>query len=206
MADKVSVNIKKVNVIAPIPVRTVTPNIYGKKEGLSMSPANILKCLIARATVYEVLSDGSTVKLNYNNYNKDNKPIQKSTKPKEKAQKLASKSAGSAIGNKEVRKPVVMKNSSSSKEDEEYNKVHKEILKENSVSTGINVENMLDTLKDEKGNEIELPKEIISKDKPAESNKVVNEEEDKELAELAAEIAKLEEEEAKQKEEQEDKE
>ena len=205
MADKVSVNIKKVNVIAPIPVRTVTPNIYGKKEGLSMSPANILKCLIARATVYEVLSDGSTVKLNYNNYNKDNKPIQKSTKPKEKAQKLASKSAGSAIGNKEVRKPVVMKNSSS-KEDEEYNKVHKEILKENSVSTGINVENMLDTLKDEKGNEIELPKETISKDKPAESNKVVNEEEDKELAELAAEIAKLEEEEAKQKEEQEDKE
>ena len=66
--------VKKVNVYAPIPIRTVTPTIYGKLEGVSMSPATILKCLIGRATVHEILSDGSLLKLTDKNYNTENRP------------------------------------------------------------------------------------------------------------------------------------
>lgn len=63
---------KKVNINAKIPVRTIVPPIYGVINGVSMSPANIFKCLNHRAIIDEVLSDGSTVRLTMKNYNKDN--------------------------------------------------------------------------------------------------------------------------------------
>lgn len=66
--------VKKVNVIAPIPVRTLYPPMYGTYEGIHMSPANILKCLIHKARVEEILEDGSTIELNMTNYNTVNKP------------------------------------------------------------------------------------------------------------------------------------
>ena len=192
MSEIITTAVKKVNITAPIPIRTVFPNIYGKVDGVMMTPSNILKCLIARATVYEVLSDGSLCKLNYNNYNKVNKPLIRSTKPKEKVQKLVTK-AGSAIDVTEVRRSKVIKapKELTSKDDKDY--------KENSTNTSINVEDMVDTLKDDTGKEIELPKEEISENKPAEVNTVSKDEEDPELAEIAAEIAKMEAEEAANK-------
>ncbi len=63
---------KKVNINAKIPVRTIVPPIYGIMNGVSMSPANIFKCLNHRAIIDEVLSDGSTVRLTMKNYNTDN--------------------------------------------------------------------------------------------------------------------------------------
>lgn len=192
MSEIITTAVKKVNITAPIPIRTVFPNIYGKVDGVMMTPSNILKCLIARATVYEVLSDGSLCKLNYNNYNKVNKPLIRSTKPKEKVQKLVTK-AGSAIDVTEVRRSKVIKapKELTSKDDKDY--------KENSTNTSINVEDMVDTIKDDTGKKVELPKEEINKDKPAEVNTVSKDEEDPELAEIAAEIAKMEAEEAANK-------
>ena len=73
--------VKKVNVIAQIPVRNVYPPIYGTYKGIMMSPANILKCLMHKAVVEEVLSDGSTIKLTTKNYNTVNTPEVK-TEPK----------------------------------------------------------------------------------------------------------------------------
>lgn len=68
--------VKKVNVIAQIPIRNVYPPIYGTYKGISMSPANILKCLMHKAIVEEVLADGSTVKLTTKNYNTVNTPVE----------------------------------------------------------------------------------------------------------------------------------
>lgn len=67
--------VKRVNVIAPLPVRTLYPPMYGTYEGIFMSPANILKCLIHKARVEEILEDGSTIELNMSNYNTVNTPV-----------------------------------------------------------------------------------------------------------------------------------
>lgn len=67
-----------------------------------MSPSNILKCLIGKATVHEVLSDGSLLKLNMKNYNTDNKPIVKKDYSKMKNSVAKPKSAI----NKAVEKPA----------------------------------------------------------------------------------------------------
>lgn len=250
MSNDVTTMVKKVNVIAPIPIRTVNPVIYGKKEGLSMTPANILKCIIGRATVYEVLSDGSKIRLNINNYNKVNKPV----KPfiRAKAPELEKKPV-SAIANNEIKKSMVLTKDinnmvetikedksifvygkdytdrykekqecvdAEAELDKEFSEVKAKMLDANSVSTGININYMLDVIKDENGNPIEVPAVNIIKpgeikeDKciilpqigdPGESKIVTmpaitkEEEEDPELAELAAEIAKLEAEEAAKK-------
>ena len=64
--------VKKVNVVAKLPIRTMTPVLFGEHKGISMSPANIFKCLIHRAIVDEVLPDGTLVRLDMTNYNQDN--------------------------------------------------------------------------------------------------------------------------------------
>lgn len=99
-----STMVKKVNVYAPIPIRTVCPPIHGRLEGVAMTPANILKCLIGRATVHEVLSDGSLLKLNTKNYNTENKPVVKKTYPVGKVSKPKS-----AIQPGETMKRIVIK-------------------------------------------------------------------------------------------------
>ena len=66
--------VKKVNVIAMIPVRTTYPPIYGTYKGVAMTPANILKCLLHKAKVEEILSDGSILPLDFHNYNTLNNP------------------------------------------------------------------------------------------------------------------------------------
>lgn len=62
---------KTVNIKANIPVRDVTPPIYGVRNGIKMTLGDILKCLCKRAIIDEVLSDGSTVRLNTKNFRLD---------------------------------------------------------------------------------------------------------------------------------------
>lgn len=60
--------IKTVNIDAKVPVRTVTPPIYGYHAKIEMNTSDILKCLLKRALITEVLSNGQLVKLNMSNY------------------------------------------------------------------------------------------------------------------------------------------
>lgn len=66
--------LKKVNIIAQIPIRTVYPPIYGTYKGVIMSPSVILKCIMHKAIVEEVLPNGDTIRLTVKNYNMVNDP------------------------------------------------------------------------------------------------------------------------------------
>ena len=63
---------KKVNVVTRVAVRTTNPPISGSYKNIIMSTSDILKLLCKRASVEEVLPDGTTVKLNMKNYYLDN--------------------------------------------------------------------------------------------------------------------------------------
>ena len=63
---------KRVNVKAPVAIKTITPPIYGTCNDIIMTTGDILKCLCKRATVEEILPNGSTVRLNMRNYYTDN--------------------------------------------------------------------------------------------------------------------------------------
>lgn len=63
---------KRVNINAPIAIRSITPPIYGVCKNIIMSTGDILKCLCKRAIVDEILPDGSTIRLNMRNYYTDN--------------------------------------------------------------------------------------------------------------------------------------
>lgn len=63
---------KKVNINAPVAIRTITPPIYGRVNGIIMTTGDILKCLCKRAIVDEILPNGSTVRLTMKNYYMDN--------------------------------------------------------------------------------------------------------------------------------------
>lgn len=65
------VKTKIVNINARIPVKTVSPPIYGVKNGVEMSISDILKCLTRRAIIHQVLSDGSTIQLTTKNFRED---------------------------------------------------------------------------------------------------------------------------------------
>lgn len=62
---------KIVNVNAPIPVKTTTPPIHGSLKNVKMTYSDILKCLCRRATIHQVLSDGSLVQLTTKNFRYD---------------------------------------------------------------------------------------------------------------------------------------
>ena len=64
--------VKLVNITSKVAIRTVTPKICGTHRNVLMSTGDILRCILMRAHVEEILSDGSTVILNLGNYNKDN--------------------------------------------------------------------------------------------------------------------------------------
>ena len=70
-----NVKTKLVNIRATIPVRNVTPPIYGSHDGVIMTQNDILKCLCKRAVVHEVLPDGSTIRLNTKNFRDDHTGI-----------------------------------------------------------------------------------------------------------------------------------
>lgn len=69
--------IKTVNVNATIPIRNITPPMYGKYTNIKMTVSDILKCLCRRAIVEEVLSDGTTVRLNMKNFRDDHSHLVK---------------------------------------------------------------------------------------------------------------------------------
>ena len=72
---------KLVNVYAPIAIRVVKPPVSGKVDNVTMSLGDIKKCLYARATVHEVLADGTTVKLTLKNYRDDHSHLVKPAVP-----------------------------------------------------------------------------------------------------------------------------
>ena len=63
---------KRVNINAPVAIRTITPPIYGRVSNIVMTTGDILKCICKRAVVDEILPDGSTVRLTMKNYYTDN--------------------------------------------------------------------------------------------------------------------------------------
>ena len=63
---------KKVNIYPKYPITTITPAIRTVSLGVTRPVEDIRKCIIARAIVDEVLSDGTTVRLTMNNFNKNN--------------------------------------------------------------------------------------------------------------------------------------
>ena len=63
---------KRVNINAPVAIKTITPPIYGTCKNVIMTTGDILKCLCRRAIVEEILPDGSTIRLNMRNYYTDN--------------------------------------------------------------------------------------------------------------------------------------
>lgn len=193
--------VKRVNVNAPIPIRTVTPYIYGRLENVSMSPSTILKCLIGRATVYEILSDGTLLKLNEKNYSTENKPAgKKVTKPGKVA------APKTAITSSDVKSKKILINDETSFKDKtaEIKPVNNttvevpEVKLEDAKPEGIKIENKPNLVTEDTSEVV-----MAQYDQPAAeettASESTKEEEDPELAEIAAEIAKLEAEEAASK-------
>lgn len=96
--------LKKVNIIAQIPIRTVYPPIYGTYKGVVMSPSVILKCIMHKAIVEEVLSNGETIRLNAKNYNTINDP---ETEEVKKA--ILENRESAVIGRREDTRDITMK-------------------------------------------------------------------------------------------------
>ena len=178
--------VKNVKIHAPIAIKTVNPTIYGDIEKTTMTPANIMKCLIGRATVWEILSDGSLLKMNEHNYNTVNNPLPKVAKT---SQTLAS----------EVNRSAVV---------DEDEPVHTTMILKDKVTIEDKVDIAPGTVEDlnkkiEDAGEIPSPKSKAKDEEPAEdsvdtgSDEDEMSEEDKELAELQAQIDALEEEENK---------
>ena len=197
--------VKRVNVNAPIPIRTVTPYIYGRLENVSMSPSTILKCLIGRATVHEILSDGTLLKLNEKNYNTENKPAgKKVTKPGKVA------TPKSAISSSDVKTKRILITDETGIKDKvadikpvegttiEVPEVKLEDAKPEKIK--IRIENRPNLISDDTSDELEMAQyDQTAVEEAAASEPTAAEEEDPELAEIAAEIAKLEAEEAASK-------
>lgn len=63
---------KLVNIYPAMPVITVNPPIRGITRRVKKPVSVIRECIMARATVEEILADNSTVNLDLSNYDKDN--------------------------------------------------------------------------------------------------------------------------------------
>lgn len=63
---------KIVNVYAPIPVTTLKYPIAGSVRNVMMDVNDIRLCLCGKAKVEEILPSGKTVRLGFNNYDKEN--------------------------------------------------------------------------------------------------------------------------------------
>lgn len=63
---------KVVNIYPSMAILSVNPPIRTTQVKVTKSTSEIRACIIARAIVDEVLPNGKTIRLNLNNYNKDN--------------------------------------------------------------------------------------------------------------------------------------
>lgn len=77
---------KIVNIKTTRPIRTIRPAILQSVEGIKLTIGDIRRVIYSRALVDEVLSDGSTVRLTLDNYDKVNEkikaPVKKEEEPK----------------------------------------------------------------------------------------------------------------------------
>ena len=186
--------VKKVNVYAPIPIRTVTPTIYGKLEGVSMSPATILKCLIGRATVHEILSDGSLLKLTDKNYNTENRPAVNKVAKQGKIDKPKSAIAPDDTRTKKILldDAIKLNGLGTIKADSDIPAVNLNDAKPEKIE----IENKPNLVSEE---EAPIIMAQYNENTSTEAENEKPKDEDAELAELEAEIAKLEAEEANNK-------
>ncbi|MGL5330908.1 MAG: hypothetical protein ACRDD7_16715 [Peptostreptococcaceae bacterium] len=67
--------IKKVNVYPSVPIFTVRPAILYPVMEVELGVGDIQNCIVARATVDEILSDGTTLRLDLSNFNKINEVV-----------------------------------------------------------------------------------------------------------------------------------
>lgn len=65
---------KVVNIYPKSIIYSLNPPIRFPAKGVTRTVEDIYKCMVARAIVDEVLSDGSTIRLTFANYDKDNTP------------------------------------------------------------------------------------------------------------------------------------
>lgn len=79
-------NVKTVNINATIPIVNVTPPLYGYREGIKMTISDILKCLMRRAIIHEVMPDGTTIRLDLKNFRNDNRAAMKPKKEEKVAE------------------------------------------------------------------------------------------------------------------------
>ena len=63
---------KLVNVYPSSPIISINPPIRTRLNKINMSTENIRKCLISNAYVEEILNGNKTIKLTFDNYDKDN--------------------------------------------------------------------------------------------------------------------------------------
>lgn len=75
--------IKIVNVKPVLPIMALRTPIMGEVLNCKLSDGDILQCIYSRAFVDEVLEDGTLVRLNLSNYNKDNSHLMKNKVIKE---------------------------------------------------------------------------------------------------------------------------
>ena len=64
--------IKRVNVKTNTEIRNIATPVYSSKQNITMNTKDIRTCLMKGAYVYEIFEDGSTLRLDLNNYNKEN--------------------------------------------------------------------------------------------------------------------------------------
>lgn len=74
---------KIVNIKTTRPIRTIRPAILQSVEGIKLTVGDIRRVIYSRALVDEVLSDGSTVRLTLDNYDKVNEKIKAPAKKEE---------------------------------------------------------------------------------------------------------------------------
>lgn len=63
---------KKVNIYTRMPITVLKFPISGNVLGITLEVEDICKCICSKAKVDEILEDGSIVRLDLANYNKDN--------------------------------------------------------------------------------------------------------------------------------------
>lgn len=73
---------KVVNIYPSMAILGVNPPIRTTQVKVTKSTSEIRACIIARAIVDEILPNGKTIRLNLNNYNKDNVAIYCKPEPK----------------------------------------------------------------------------------------------------------------------------
>ena len=104
-------NVKVVNINATIPIVNVTPQLYGYREGIKMTLSDILKCLMRRAIIHEVMPDGSTIRLTLKNFRDDNRALMKAEKKEKKTEEQPkveeSEVASQELSQKQEDRPVV---------------------------------------------------------------------------------------------------